>query len=70
MGPEKAQEEIILGNQWKRKMGTTKFSIEKLNGKNYVCWAAQIKSFLMAKDLWGYIETSNNAESSEKAEKP
>ena len=36
-------------------MDTSKLSVEKLNGKNYRIWAAQIKAILSTKRLIHYI---------------
>ena len=41
-------------------MDATKFSIEKLNGKNYVCWAVQMQALLMAKDLPQYVDIEDS----------
>lgn len=37
-------------------MDTGKVVIEKLNGKNFLIWAAQIEALLFARGLWQYLE--------------
>jgi len=37
-------------------MDVGKLSIEKLNSKNYIIWAAQVEAVLAAKGLWNYVE--------------
>ena len=34
----------------------TKYSIEKLNGSNYLVWSAEIRLVLEAKGLWSYVD--------------
>jgi len=36
----------------------SKLSVEKLNGKNYIVWAAQMESLLAAKGTWKYVEST------------
>ena len=43
----------------------TKYTIEKLNGTNYLVWATQVQLVLEAKGLWKYVESTNGDEASE-----
>ena len=43
-------------------MESSRISIEKLNGNNYISWAAQMEASLVAKELWEFVDGSAEAE--------